>query len=117
MLVKSDDGFYQIVKKSNGTVYIKRYSGPGSSPAQMAVRGKLATASIQNYGKNREDIVEAVRRSVFPVKEGDILNETEKSLLKRYPEVVEIVRKMKPVKASKPLIEVVEKNAENSPQP
>jgi len=114
MLVKSDDGFYQIVKKKNGTVYIKRYTGPGNSPAQLAIRRQLALASIENYGKSREEIVEAVSRSVAPVKDVTVLNETEKSLLRKYPEVSSIVKKINPVKESKTLAEVV-KDAEGSP--
>jgi len=100
MLIRNEDGLYQIVKKKNGTVYIRKFT-PTNTEAQAAVRAKLAIAALNSFGMPREKVVENVARNVKSVTEKNYMNTTERELAEKYPEVYSIVLKHAPVRASK----------------
>ena len=113
MLIRNEDGIYQIVRRSNGTVYIRKFA-PSSTEAQRVVRAKLAIAAINSFGMPREKVIENVARSVKPVIDKKYLNLTEEELAEKYPEVYSIVAKRTPVKASRTInISVKESESEN----
>lgn len=95
----------QIVKKRNGTVYIRKYNDNiPPSPAQMEVRKRLAIAAINKFGAKREEVIESVKNAVAPVVTPRVLNETEQNIASVYPtSVTKIVRKMVPVRIKKPV--------------
>jgi len=103
MLIRNEDGLYQIVKKKNGTVYIRKFT-PTNTEAQAAVREKLAIAALNSFGMPREKVVENVARNVKPVTDKNFMNTTEMELAEKYPEVYSIVMKRAPVKASRMII-------------
>ena len=103
MLIRNEDGIYQIVRRSNGTVYIRKFA-KSNTEAQRAVRAKLAIAAINSFGMPREKVIENVARSVKPVVDKKYLNLTEEELAEKYPEVYSIVAKRTPVKAQKVVI-------------
>jgi len=98
MLIRNEDGLYQIVKKKNGTVYIRKFT-PTNTEAQAAVRAKLAIAALNSFGMSREKVVENVARNVKPVVNKNYMNTTERELAEKYPEVYSIVLKHAPVRA------------------
>ena len=109
MLIRNEDGIYQIVRRSNGTVYIRKFA-PSNTEAQRAVRARLAIAAINSFGMPREKVIENVARRVKPVVDKKYLNLTEEELAEKYPEVYSIVAKRKPVRA--PRIVITEKKEE-----
>jgi len=100
MLIQNEDGLYQIVKKKNGTVFIRKFTRTNTE-AQVAVRAKLAFAALNSYGMPREKVVENVARNVKPVVNKNYMNTTERELAEKYPEVYSIVLKHAPVRAAK----------------
>ncbi len=93
----------QIVKRKNGTVYIRKYEERPPTENQFRIRQQLAVASISSFGKRREEVVDSVRNSIASVSEPSFLNSTEKTLAQQYPEVYSIVSKRKPVSARYPV--------------
>jgi hypothetical protein len=100
VLIRNEDGLYQVVKRKNGTVFIRKFTRTNTE-AQAAVRAKLAFAALSSYGMPREKVVENVARNVKPVTDRNFMNTTERELAEKYPEVYSIVLKHAPVRASR----------------
>ncbi len=107
MLVRANlDGeevLVQIVKRKDGTTYIRKFPMNPPTEKQLMARRRFALAAISAFGKPREAVVETVKRNMGPVSIPDNLNQTEKELSRYYPEVYQIVHKKPKVSARYPI--------------